>query len=170
MAVDKKPFQSDMERFILLGLLCVAVLWTINRVFTPHDPGEAPRIPPTIEAVGDVTLANVPLATGSEPIEKIFVQSGCTVCHTIPGIRVAKGREGPVLELGVTARKRLADPAYRGTAGTEWEYVQESILRPGIYVVEGYPDHVMPRWYGRKLTAAALEKIIRYLLRIESVP
>ena len=70
----------------------------------------------------------MPLATGKEPIDKIFVQSGCTACHMIPGIRVAKGREGPKLELGTTARRRLADPNYRGQAKTDWEYVQESIL------------------------------------------
>ncbi len=154
----------------MLGLLCVAVLWTINRMFMPHDPGEALRDLPTVESASDVTIANIPLATGKEPIEKIFVQSGCTVCHTIPGIHVAKGREGPTLELGTTARKRLADPAYQGNAGTEWEYVQESILNPGAHIVEGYPDHVMPRWYGRKLSAAALDKMIRYVLRIEGVP
>ncbi len=169
VAADKKPFQSDTERFILLGLLCVAALWTINRVFAPIDTGDARPDPPAVETASDVIPANVPLATGRESIDKIFVQSGCTVCHTIPGIRVAKGREGPPLELGTNARKRLADPAYRGHAATEWEYVQESILHPGAYVVAGYPDHVMPRWYGRKLSAAALEKMIRYLLRIEAV-
>jgi hypothetical protein len=43
------------------------------------------------------------------------------------------------------------------------EYVIESILNPGIYVVPGYQDKVMPRWYGKKLSAAALEKIVAYL-------
>lgn len=54
--------------------------------------------------------------TGKEPIDKIFIQSGCTACHTIPGIRVAMGREGPKRELGTTARRRLADLSYRGQA------------------------------------------------------
>ncbi len=170
MAGDKTPFQSDTGKFIILTIFCLVVVWTVNRVFAPTDSGEAPRDAPTVEAASDVTIDNIPLATGNEPIDKIFAQSGCAVCHTIPGIPVAKGREGPTLELGTNARKRLADPAYHGNAGTEWEYVQESILYPGAYLVEGYPDHVMPRWYGRKLSAAALEKIIRYLLRIEGVP
>ena len=39
-----------------------------------------------------VTLIDVPLSTGDEPIDKLFVQSGCAVCHTIPGIDPAKGR------------------------------------------------------------------------------
>ncbi len=54
-----------------------------------------------------VEKAMVPLATGKEPIDKIFVQSGCAACHMIPSIRTAKGREDPKLELGTTARRRL---------------------------------------------------------------
>jgi len=117
----------------------------------------------------EVKKATVPLATGAEPIDKIFVQSGCAACHTIPGIFPARGREGPKLELGTNAQKRIDDPNYKGRARTEWEYVQESILNPGVYIVEGYRDHVMPRWYGQKLSAGALDKIIKYLLKIEEV-
>ena len=47
--------------------------------------------------------------------------------------------------------------------------MQESILNPGLYIVKGYSDHVMPRWYGQRLSAEALDKIIKYLLKIEEV-
>lgn len=113
-----------------------------------------------------VSLADVPLATGDEPIEKLFVQSGCAVCHTIPGIEPAKGREGPKLVLGTNAPLRLADQEYRGTATTIREYIQESILDPGAYVVKGYQDRVMPRWYGKRLNAKALDRMIGYLEHI----
>lgn len=43
------------------------------------------------------------------------------------------------------------------------EYVVESILSPGAYVVPGYPGRPMPAWYGQKLSAEALEKIAVYL-------
>ncbi len=168
VAAHKQPLQWDKETFIIIGIMCVVALWTADRILTAGAPKED-----TGDASGKagqaVSRAAVPLATGKEPIETIFVQSGCPVCHTIPGIRAAQGREGPKLELGTTARKRLANPGYHGTAGTEWEYVQESILNPGAYLVEGYPDRVMPGWYGRKLSAAALDKMIHYLLRIEAV-
>ncbi len=110
-----------------------------------------------------VALIDVPLATGHEPIEKLFVQSGCAVCHTIPGIEPAQGREGPKLVLGVNGPIRLADPNYQGTAESVREYIQESILNPGAYVVPGYSDRVMPRWYGKRLNAKALDRIARYL-------
>lgn len=113
-----------------------------------------------------VSITDVPLATGDEPIDKLFVQSGCAVCHTIPGIQPAKGREGPKLVLGTNAPLRLADKEYQGTATTIREYIQESILNPGAYVVSGYQDRVMPRWYGTRLNAKALDRMISYLERI----
>ncbi len=173
MTVNKKPVQGKKETIIIVVLMCAVFLWTLNRIEMENKPQEEKPQQleiPDKEATKVVKKAEVPLATGKEPIDKIFVQSGCAACHTIPGIRVAKGREGPKLELGTTARRRLADPRYRGKAKTEWEYVQESILNPGVYLVEGYPDHVMPRWYGQKLTAGAMDKIITYLLKIEEVP
>ena len=174
MAGKKKLFRLDKETLVIMAIMCVVFLWTMNRILSTdpkEDVVETPRVAKAVDAerTKDVEQANVPLATGKEPIDKIFIQSGCTVCHTIPGIRVAKGREGPKLELGTNARKRLADPDYHGKAQTDWEYVQESILNPGAYIVEGYPDHVMPRWYGQKLTAGAVDKIITYLLKIEEV-
>ena len=174
MAAKKKSVQLNKETIIIFLLMCVVFLWTLQRIGLDDQPQEGAVEQeqveqPKEETVKVVEKALVPLATGKEPIDKIFVQSGCTACHMIPGIRVAKGREGPKLELGTTARRRLADPNYRGQAKTDWEYVQESILNPGAYIVEGYPDQVMPRWYGQKLTAGALDKIITYLLKIEEV-
>jgi hypothetical protein len=57
----------------------------------------------------------------------------------------------------------LADPRYAGQAKTVREYIVESILSPGAYVVPNFPDRVMPTWYGQKMSAAALEKIADYL-------
>ena len=170
MAANKKPEQRNKETIIIIALMCVVFLWTLNRVELENGPQEEKVENPKDEAGRVVKEGMVPLATGKEPIDKIFLRSGCAACHVIPGIRVAKGREGPKLELGTTARRRLADPNYRGKAKTDWEYVQESILNPGAYIVRGYSDHVMPRWYGQKLTAGALDKIITYLLKIEEVP
>lgn len=105
----------------------------------------------------------VPLVTGEEPIQELFVRAGCPVCHQIPGIAGANGQVGPPLWLGNTGGMRLADPQYRGQARTVRDYIVESILSPGAYVVPGFPPDTMPVWYGRKLSAAALEKIVSYL-------
>ena len=59
----------------------------------------------------------------------------------------------------------MVDPAYRGHAKTVHDYVIESVLEPGLFVVPGYPSGTMPTWYGAKLSALALEKIASYLER-----
>lgn len=105
----------------------------------------------------------VPLVTGEEPIQELFVRAGCVVCHRIPGIAGADGKVGPPLWLGKTGAARLADPQYRGQAQTVREYIVESVVSPGTYVVPGFPADTMPVWYGRKLTAGALDKIAAYL-------
>lgn len=161
MVSKKKTFGIDRETLIIVVVLVVASVWTVVRIMSV---GSSEQSTPSKRIV--VNLENVPLATGTEPIEKIFIQSGCAACHTIPGISAAKGREGPRLVLGTNARKRLDDPQYKGTAETEWEYVQESILNPRAYVVKGYPARAMPQWYGQKLSSGALDKIIKYLLGI----
>jgi len=63
---------------------------------------------------------------------------------------------------------RLADAAYRGRAKTIREYVIESVLEPGVYVVPGYPDHTMPTWYGTKLSALALDKMSAYVESLQA--
>ena len=75
----------------------------------------------------------------------------------------ADGKVGPPLWLGKTGASRLADPQYRGQAQTVREYIVESVVSPGTYVVPGFPADTMPVWYGRKLTAGALDKIAAYL-------
>ncbi|MCC2640047.1 MAG: exported protein of unknown function, putative Cytochrome c [Nitrospira sp.] len=105
----------------------------------------------------------VPLVTGEEPIQEIFVRAGCPACHQIPGIVGANGQVGPSLWLGTTGEARLADPQYRGQAQTVRDYIVESIVSPGIYVLPGFPADTMPVWYGRRLSAAALDKIVSYL-------
>lgn len=110
-----------------------------------------------------ITPEAMPLVTGDEPIPELFTRAGCPVCHTIPGIQGATGQVGPALLLGTTGQRRLADPRYHGQAQTVRDYIVESIMSPGVYVVPGYPDRTMPTWYGQKLSAMALEKMAAYL-------
>lgn len=71
------------------------------------------------------------------------------------------------MRLGVTGPQRLADPEYKGQAKTVREYIVESITNPGAYIVPGYPTHAMPRWYGQKLSASALDQIAGYLEQLQ---
>jgi len=173
MAKGKIPKASlDRETWIIVTIVGVGILWALSgAVFHPirsshsssMDSGKAHSLkdPPSLKV--PLSANHIPLATGNEPIEKLFIQSGCAVCHTIPGIQAAKGRQCPLLLLGTNGPKRLANPNYHGRATTVREYIIESILTPGAFIVPGYPDRVMPQWFGKKLSARALDKIVTYL-------
>jgi mono/diheme cytochrome c family protein len=156
---------------ITLAVLFVASLsiFHLGPTFLPEKGSSGPAI--MASGIPQVTPAMVPLVTGEEPTPELFRKGGCVVCHTIPGIEGAEGRVGPKLELGTTGSQRLADPGYKGEAKTVREYIVESILNPGAYVVPGFPDRAMPRWYGQKLSAAAVDRIAAYLEQVkEGVP
>jgi len=143
--------------FLIAGIVLLGITYAALK---PEPVPKPPLAPPTVPQLDP---AMIPLVTGDEPIDVLFIKSGCPVCHTIPGIRGADGRVGPKLALGTTGPRRLADPRYRGQAKTVREYIIESVLSPGVYVASGYPDQAMPRWYGQKLSAGALEKMAGYL-------
>ena len=143
--------------FLIAGIILLGVTYAVLK------PVPAPKPAPARPAVPQLDPEKIPLVTGEEPIDVLFIKAGCPVCHTIPGIPGADGRVGPKLVLGTTGPQRVADPGYRGQAKTVREYVIESVLSPGTHVVAGYPDQAMPRWYGQKLSADALEKMAGYL-------
>ncbi|HTL60297.1 MAG TPA: hypothetical protein VL261_01510 [Nitrospira sp.] len=140
---------------LLLGVIVFGLLWAL---WSPRDAPVAKARPVPV-----VAPDMVPLVTGEESTAVIFTRAGCAVCHRIPGIAGADGRVGPPLWLGTTGLDRLRDPAYHGRATTIHEYIVESVVEPGSFVVSGYPADTMPIWYGEKLSALALEKIAAYL-------
>jgi len=107
------------------------------------------------------------LATGEEPITDLFMKAGCPACHTIPGIKDAVGKVGPLLMEGSSAPKRMKDPGYQGKAKSTREYITESILKPSAYVVKDFPDNQMPKDFGLKLSAGAVNKIVDYLSQVK---
>ena len=140
---------------LVMGVLLIGLIWAY---FSARDPAVQ-----TARPVSLLAPEMVPLVTGEEPLAAMFIRAGCPVCHRIPGIPGAEGRVGPPLLLGTLGPQRLQDPAYGGKAKTVHEYVVESVLEPGVFVVPGYPPDTMPNWYGAKLSALALEKIAAYL-------
>ncbi len=121
------------------------------------DPGAAPAGP----------APGAPVVTGDEPVNEIFTKALCFACHTIPGIPGAVGAVGPKLVEKTNAPQRLKDPAYKGKATSVREYIMESIITPSAYVVKPFPDKIMPQDFGKKLNAAAINKVIDYLSQLE---
>ena len=140
---------------LIVAAIVLGLLWAF---LVPRQPPVAERT-----SLPALTPELVPLVSGEEETALIFTRAGCPVCHRIPGIAGAEGRVGPPLWLGTTGQQRLRDPTYRGRAKTVHEYIVESVLEPGVFIVQGYPIETMPTWYGAKLSALALEKIAAYL-------
>lgn len=107
------------------------------------------------------------LADGTEPVDQILAKAQCIVCHTIPGIPGATGAVGPKLVEGTNAPMRIKSADYKGTAKSTREYIMESVVNPSAYVVKPFPDGVMPKIFGQKLSAGALNKIIDYLSQVQ---
>lgn len=158
---------DSMPERLLTPLIMIALV--LGTLWALHAINSSSMTPVPVPSVAALVPDMVPLVTGDEPIAEIFTKAGCAVCHTVPGISGADGREGPPLLLGATGPLRLADPSYRGHAQSVHQYVIESVIEPGVFVVAGYPDHTMPTWYGAKLSALALEKIASYL-ELQGIP
>lgn len=116
---------------------------------------------------GEEGTGGIILVDGSESHDDLFMGAGCPACHTIPGIKDAVGKLGPVLWEGTNAPKRIKDSAYEGKAKTTKEYIMESILNPNLYVVTDFPKDLMPPDFGVKLTGGALNKIVDYLAQLQ---
>lgn len=97
-------------------------------------------------------------------------KAGCVGCHVIPGVPGAAGTLGPDLtEAGKLAGEHLALSEYSGKAKTVEEYIQESIVDPGVFHTPNCPGGVacqvglMPTTYSDSLTKDELNSIVRYL-------
>jgi len=92
-----------------------------------------------------------PIARGRQ----LYRQLDCGACHE-PGLRNFWRPVGPPLEhAGTVAQtRRPGVPAQ--------EYLRESVVDPGAYLVPGFPDS-MPRGIGERLSEEDLDALIRYL-------
>ena len=111
--------------------------------------------------------------TGTEDIQTMINTLGCPLCHTIPGVEGAMGMLGPELHEKINAPKRIKDPNYKGKATNTKEYVRESILNPGAYVVfneaegELFPDGLMPTDFSQMLSVHAIDKLVDFISQTE---
>lgn len=120
--------QYELQRLWLFGSLLVMAgcAAQITSVPTPT----ATPIPPERIAAG---LA-------------VYKALYCGVCHTLEAAGTAGTFGPPHNGMGETARQRIQEPGYTGTAETAADYIRESIIEPQIYLVPDYAltPHQMP--------------------------
>ena len=120
--------QGSVLLRVVLFSLSLTLLFTLVANLLPQIEGEAP-IETEID-LGDLSMDDF-VALG----ESIFSGKGtCTLCHN------NLGRAPDILQLDMveTSRQRLADERYQGSASGVVDYLRESMLNPGIFVVKGY--------------------------------
>lgn len=91
------------------------------------------------------------LVTGEEPIGTLFTTAGCTNCHAIPGVNSSRLYRSKGISIFGTTSDRTA--------------ISRAILDPSHHPIKLYPDHKIPKDYGRSITALALEKMVDYLVK-----
>jgi len=112
------------------------------------------------------------VALNADTPEQIVQKMTCFACHKIPGISIAKiGMIGPLLIEKTNAPNRIKSKEYRQAtkegkasgAKTPKEYVMESIMNPGAFIVPGFADDML-KDFKHKFTVGGLEKMVDYLL------
>jgi mono/diheme cytochrome c family protein len=93
---------------------------------------------------------------GATSGRQIFVAAGCGSCHELAKAGT-NGTTGPSLD-------DLASAAGQRESGTSpEEYVEESLVEPDAFVVEGFQPGVMPSFEGR-LSERQIQTLVDYLL------
>jgi mono/diheme cytochrome c family protein len=96
----------------------------------------------------------------TDPIERgkqVYREKNCGSCHQI-------GAEGGTAGPPLTHVAAVAETRKPGTSAED--YIRESILDPGAYIVPGYPD-TMPRGLTRGMSQEDFDELVQYLLTLK---
>lgn len=114
---------------VLAFSLALVLIFTLVTNILPQVEGEAPEEDKEVD-LGALTMDSF-IAMG----ESIFSGKGtCTLCHN------NMGRAPDILALNMidTSNERIKDDRYQGKVTTAEDYLRESMLDPGAYVVKGF--------------------------------
>lgn len=85
------------------------------------------------------------------------ITNSCAACHTLDGTQLEGRLTGPSLQgIGAAASERVS-------ALSAAEYLRESIMDPGAYVVDGYEDN-MEKGYKYVIGEEDLNDLVAFLL------
>ncbi len=105
-------------------------------------------------AAFDTWLKGGGQAAGGPPGLAVFQAQGCGGCHTFKPAN-ATGNVGPDLD-------NVKADAAKANRGSVAQYINESIVDPGAYVVPGFPN-AMPPVYKAQIPPDKLKQLVQYL-------
>lgn len=139
--------------FVIVMALCGMVASAQNTERVTPPPAVKVVTPAAVEETlpGDAEAGEV-LFTTFQPAAGI----ACSTCHRID---TDERLIGPgLLHVGERAITRIEDY-------TAADYIRESILEPGAYIVEGYPD-IMPKNFSAAFTEDEINDLTAFLLTL----
>jgi cytochrome c2 len=148
-----KTFSFPVMVFIGVLIILLGIVLVITFEFHAEtETADATDEIPLAERAANV-LENADPQAGSQ----LVVTYGCTACH----------REGAANGIapafvGISERAQSRIPDYSAA-----EYLYESIVHPGAFLVEGF-NNVMVQNYGNRMSDADLGSIIAYLLTADA--
>ncbi len=112
--------------------------------------------PPPLEESEDTAVAS----DGPRDPETLFESMACKACHNLAEPQTADNR-GPV---GPNFANLAENAATRVEGLSATEYVHQSIVKPGDYVVEGYVDGIMPKTFAETMSEDEINSLVEWLL------
>lgn len=116
---------------------------------TPSPPPSTTTTAPT---------ATAPSSGGNVAAGKaVFASSGCASCHTFKPAG-ATGTIGPNLD---------TEPAVSAKADHNMNlaaFVKQSIVDPDAYIAKGFQPNIMPKTFGKTLSATQLKDLVAFVL------
>ncbi len=111
----------------------------------------------------EAEILSLPAPLSADPVARgkfVYNSAGaCGACHTIEGLSV--GVVGPVLDgIATTAAERQDGVSAE-------DYLRESILVPGAYVVDDFLDGQMPVDFADRFSDEQFEDLITFLMTLE---
>lgn len=114
---------------------------------TPSDTaGSQPPPAPTTAATETIYAASADRVAQIKYGVEVYQRLYCGLCHQLDVVGTTGTFGPPHNGIGTIAEQRLQEPHYTGKATTAAEYLHESIIDPGAFIVPGYenPRHQMP--------------------------
>lgn len=130
---------------------------TVEPATTTPEPTEAP----TEEAAVDTGAAPEGDAANGQALFNQFEAAANFACATCHRVDSEEQLIGPGL-LNVSVRAETRVPGQSAV-----EYIHNSIIHPSDYVVENYPDMLMPQVYETVFTEDEINDLVAYLFTLK---
>ena len=116
----------------------------------PAQPAPTPTSTP-------VPAQPTPTPTGPPEVYNTAQPIACSVCHSLDG---TTGLGPTWLGIATGAETRVSGKSAE-------EYIRESILDTGAFVVGGFPDGLMPQTFADTLTPEQIDDLVAFLLTLK---